>query len=84
MEVSDHLHAPAALTPRKEPSVSNWIGGWMGPGTGLDDVGKKNTWPLPGLELRPLGRPARSSRPLYRQSYHGALVFFFPLALQPN
>jgi hypothetical protein len=37
-----------------------WIGGWVGPGAGLDDVEKRKFLTLPGLELRLLGRPARS------------------------
>jgi hypothetical protein len=32
----------------------------VGPETGLDDVEKRKFLNLPGLELRPLGRPARS------------------------
>jgi hypothetical protein len=32
--------------------------GWVGPRTGVDDVGRKKILPLPGLELRPLGRRA--------------------------
>jgi hypothetical protein len=39
MKVSDQLHAPAALPPGKSPSI-HWIGGWMGPTTGLEAVGK--------------------------------------------
>jgi hypothetical protein len=35
------------------------IGGWAGIRAGLDDV-KRKLFSLPGLELRPLGRPARS------------------------
>jgi hypothetical protein len=35
---------------------------------GLDDVEKKKLLTLPGLELRPLGRPARSQS-LYRLRY---------------
>jgi hypothetical protein len=53
------LHAPAAL-PR-----TNWIGGWVGTRTGLDDVEKRKFLPPPGLELRPLGHPAHSQS-LYR------------------
>jgi hypothetical protein len=37
----------------------------VGPRTGLDDVEKRRFLPPPGLELRPLGRPARSQS-LYR------------------
>jgi hypothetical protein len=35
---------------------------------GLDDVEKRNFMNLPGLELRPLGRPARRQS-LYRVRY---------------
>jgi hypothetical protein len=31
----------------------------MGPTTGLEDVETRKVLPLPGLELRNLGRPAR-------------------------
>jgi hypothetical protein len=52
-------------TPRKEPPGTHWIGGWVNPRAGLDDVEKKQFLTLPGLELRPLGHPARSQS-LYR------------------
>jgi hypothetical protein len=39
----------------------------VGPTASLDDVDRRNILPLPGLELRPLGRPA-SSQSLYRLS----------------
>jgi hypothetical protein len=39
---------------------TNWIGGWVSPRTGLDDVEKRKFLTQPGLELRPLGRPTRS------------------------
>jgi hypothetical protein len=38
------------------------------PSAGLDDVEKRKFLILPGLELRPLGRPARSQS-LYRLRY---------------
>jgi hypothetical protein len=41
------------------------------PRAGLDDVEKRKFLPLPGLELRPLGRPARSQS-RYRLSYSGS------------
>jgi hypothetical protein len=41
------------------------------PRAGLDDVEKKKFLTLLGLELRPLGRPARS-QPLYRLHYPGS------------
>jgi hypothetical protein len=40
---------------------------WMGPQAGPDNAEKKKFFTLPGLELRPLGRPARSQS-LYRLS----------------
>jgi hypothetical protein len=38
MEVRGQLHALPALPPGKEPLVTNWIGGWVGPRAGLDTV----------------------------------------------
>jgi hypothetical protein len=39
---------------------THWIGGWVDLRAGLDDLEKRKFLTLPGLELRPLGRPARS------------------------
>jgi hypothetical protein len=47
------------------------MGGWVGPRADLDDVEKRKFLTLPGLELLPLGRPARSHL-LYRLRYPGA------------
>jgi hypothetical protein len=47
-------------TPEETSPGTHWIGGWVGPRTGLDDAERKKILPLPGLELRPLGHPARS------------------------
>jgi hypothetical protein len=60
MEVSGQLHAPAALPPGERAPGTPCIGGWVGPRAGLDDMEKRKIFPLPGLELRPLGRSARS------------------------
>jgi hypothetical protein len=35
---------------------THWIGGWVGPRAGLDDVEKRKFLTLPRLEIRPLGR----------------------------
>jgi hypothetical protein len=43
----------------------------VGPRVGLDDMGKRKFLPIPGLELRLLGHPARSQS-LYRLSYPGS------------
>jgi hypothetical protein len=48
------------FTPGKIALGTHWIGGWEGPRTGLDDVGKRKFLTLPGLELRHLWRPVRS------------------------
>jgi hypothetical protein len=45
----------------------------MGPRAGLDDVEKRKFLTLPVLELRPLGRPARSQS-LYRLRYPDSLL----------
>jgi len=41
VEVSGHLHSPAALPPEKCPET-RWIGGWVAPRAGLDVVVKGN------------------------------------------
>jgi hypothetical protein len=49
---------PFRLTPGERAPDTHWIGDWVGPSVGLDN---KKTWKfltLPGLELRPFGRPA--------------------------
>jgi hypothetical protein len=46
---------PSRLTPG-----TYWTGGWVCLRTGLDDVERRKILPLPELELRTLGRPARS------------------------
>jgi hypothetical protein len=40
MEVNGQLHAPAAFL-RGNSAGSYWIGGWVGPRTGLDDEGEE-------------------------------------------
>jgi hypothetical protein len=41
---------------------THWIRGLVDPRAGLDDVEKRKFLTIPGLELRPLGRPAVASR----------------------
>jgi hypothetical protein len=57
--VSGQLHAPAALPPGKEPPGTQWIEGWVDFRAVLKDLEKRKFLTLLGLELRPLGRPAR-------------------------
>jgi hypothetical protein len=60
--------APRPLYPPGErvPST-HWIGCYAGPRGGLDDVERRKILPLPGLELRPLGRPTRSQSFYWRR-----------------
>ena len=54
MEARDHLHPPAALTPRKKRgtnSIRGWRE-WEGARTGLEVVEKRKTLYLPGLQTR--------------------------------
>jgi hypothetical protein len=41
MEASGQLHAPAALPPGEEPTVTDWLGGWVGPRACLDACPKQ-------------------------------------------
>jgi hypothetical protein len=52
----------------------------MDPRAGLDDLEKTKFLTLPGLELRPLGRPARSQS-LYRLRYPGSRVNYVHMNL---
>jgi hypothetical protein len=51
MEMSGHLHAPAALIPGNDPGT-HWIEGWMGLRAGLDAVVKTTFPSLPQLEMK--------------------------------
>jgi hypothetical protein len=65
---------------------THWIWGWVGSRTGPDDVGKTKFLTLPGLELWPLRRQARSQSQyrlrypdpdidlIYWWQYHGAKI----------
>jgi hypothetical protein len=59
------------LYPQGKKPGTHWIGGWVEPRVGLDDVEKRKFLTLPGLELWPLSRPARSQS-LYRLRYPGS------------
>jgi hypothetical protein len=63
---------PRPFYPREEVPFTQCIGGWVGPRAGLDYVEKRKFLTLPGLKLRPLGRPTRSQS-LYRLRYLGSL-----------
>jgi hypothetical protein len=72
MDVSIHIFLTSAVAggewstsssgrfiPGERARGTYWIGGWADPRAGLDEVKKRKFLTLPGLELRPLGRPAR-------------------------
>jgi hypothetical protein len=59
------------FTPGERAPGAHWIGGWVSPRTGLNDVERRNILPLSGPELRPFDRPALS-QPLYRLGYPGS------------
>jgi hypothetical protein len=63
-------------TPGETAPGTHWIGGWVGPRAGLDTVVKKKFLTLLGLELRPLGRPARSQS-LFRLQYPAHNVYSY-------
>jgi hypothetical protein len=52
----------SASRPGRFSLGTHWIGGWVGPRTGLDNVERRNILPLPGLELQPV---AQSLYPLH-------------------
>jgi hypothetical protein len=62
---------PCRFTPLEIFPGTHWIGGLLGPRAGLEGMEKWKFLPLPGLELRPLSRPARSQS-LYRLHYPGS------------
>jgi hypothetical protein len=64
---------PGRFTPGERAPYTHWIGGWVGPRAGMDDVDDRKFLTLPGLEHRPLGRAARSQS-LYRLSYPGSYL----------
>jgi hypothetical protein len=81
-----HIFVPSALaggewsasrtglfTPGERAPSTHWIGGWVDPRAGLDDVEKRKFLILSVLELRPLGCQALSQL-LYRLSYPGSYL----------
>jgi hypothetical protein len=62
---------PRPLYPRERAPGTHCIGGWVDPRAGLD-MAKWKFLTLPGIEPRPLSRPARSQS-LYRLRYPGSM-----------
>jgi hypothetical protein len=81
--VSSQLHAPGRFTPSDRDLGTHCVGGWVGPRARMDGVENRKFLTLPGLELRQLGRPARSQS-LYRLRYPGSsrnIIFVLILML---
>jgi hypothetical protein len=78
LKLSGKFQAQAAL-----PPGTHWIGGWMSPIVGLDDMEKWKFLAPPGLELRTLGRPTRRQS-LYRLNYHGSNTVLLKVPININ
>jgi hypothetical protein len=66
---------PGRFNPGERAPDTHWIGGWVGPRAGLDDVEKRKFLTLPGFELHLLGLPARSQS-LSRLRYPGSQFWY--------
>jgi hypothetical protein len=51
---------PGRFIPGERAPGTHWIGSWVDIRAGLHNLEKRKLLTLPGLELRPLGRPTRS------------------------
>jgi hypothetical protein len=61
---------PSRFTPIDRVPGTHWIGGWVGPRAGLEDVERRKILLVLGLELRPLSHPAHVQL-LHQLSYLG-------------
>jgi hypothetical protein len=59
---------PGCFYPSERNPDTHWIGGWVGPRTGPDDVERRTNLTSTGTRTRPLGCPTRSQS-LYRLRY---------------
>jgi hypothetical protein len=75
LEVSGQLHVPAALPPGKE----HWIGGWVGPRAGLDDVRREKSWPY-----RDSNPDSSDVKPLASRYTDYAIKYYLNTILNPN
>jgi hypothetical protein len=56
---------PCRFTRWEKAPGTHWKGGCVGPRTSLDDLQKRKFLTLPGLELKPFSRSARSQSLYY-------------------
>jgi hypothetical protein len=64
---------PGLFTTGERAPGTHWIGGWVDPRTGPDDLEKRKFWPYRDSNTRPLSRPARSQS-LYRLRYPASVT----------
>jgi hypothetical protein len=76
-----YMPSLAALPPGERAPHTHWVGGWVGPRVGLDEMEKWKFLSLSGLELRPLGHPA-CSRSLNQLHYPGSIIFTYILYIR--
>jgi hypothetical protein len=65
---------PGRFSPGERALRTQWVGGWVGLRAILDGVEKRQFLTLPGLERRPLCRPARRQL-LYRLRYPDTIKY---------
>jgi hypothetical protein len=63
---------PSRFIPGERAPGTHWLGGWMGPRTGLDTE-ENYLLPLPGTKPRFFSRPVLSPS-LYRLTYPGSCI----------
>jgi hypothetical protein len=61
----------SASRPGRFTPGTHWIGGWVDPRASLEGLEKRKFFTLPGIELRTIGRTARSQS-LCRLRYPGS------------
>jgi hypothetical protein len=62
---------PRPLYPGERAPATRWIGGWVDSRATMDNVKKRKLLTLPGIKIRPLGRPDRSQS-IYQLRYPGS------------
>jgi hypothetical protein len=67
--------------PRRKSPGTHWIGGWVGPRTGLEFVEKRNILPLPGIQPH-LSTPMPVETPISsKQASSGLLLAFASMVI---
>jgi hypothetical protein len=77
MAAVSQLHASTVLTPGERAPGTHWIGGWVGPGTGLDVVEKRNILPLPRIQPRPSSPSRRHGHRSDKNGVYSTSHLFF-------